>query len=100
MEHGVGANQSVKVSIIFFFVCHANYYYYALLMLGYFLHLAACASLLDPINGEVNQLGTTFGSRAVYSCNTGFVMDGTSVRFCSFDGTWTSNPPTCCKCIL
>ena len=32
---------------------------------------------------------TTFGSIANYSCQTGYVLNGTSERVCEEDGQWT-----------
>ncbi len=57
-----------------------------------------CGSLTDPENGQVDiSSGTTFGSTATYSCNTGFILNGAANRVCGIDGNWGSIAPTCRK---
>ena len=48
-----------------------------------------CGPLTDPENGRVGTSnGTSFGSTATYSCDTGS-------RTCGADGNWTSVEPSC-----
>ena len=56
-----------------------------------------CGSLTNPANGYVDTpSGTTFGSVATYSCDTGYHLNGDSTRACVYG--WTSSAPTCvCK---
>ena len=55
-----------------------------------------CGGLPDPPNGEVNlDEGTMFGSRALYSCNEGFVLNGVTTRTCEATGIWSDSEPTC-----
>lgn len=35
------------------------------------------------------------GSMAMYSCNVGRQLIGSSVRVCQDDGTWSESEPTC-----
>ena len=39
--------------------------------------------------------GTTFNSRATYTCDRGFVLSGQSVRTCQSDGEWSGRAPEC-----
>lgn len=44
--------------------------------------------------GVVCYNGTTPGSRAVYTCNDGFVLMGNEYRVC-IDGNWNGSIPQC-----
>ena len=55
-----------------------------------------CGSLMDPSNGHVStSSGTTFGSIATYTCDTGYTLSGINERTCGADGNWTSFEPVC-----
>lgn len=55
-----------------------------------------CGGLSNPANGTVNtDGGTTFKCRAVYTCDTGYTLNGTKVRRCEAGGNWTNSEPTC-----
>jgi len=54
-----------------------------------------CPELTDPANGRVMWTGLTPGSTATYSCDEGFVLNGTQIRTCQSDGTWSDAAPTC-----
>ena len=54
-----------------------------------------CGNAPDILNGEVTFNGTTVGSTATYSCNTGFEIVGKSSRSCQTSGTWSGTTPTC-----
>ena len=56
-----------------------------------------CGSLSHPENGLVTFVSTTLGSRADYSCNTGFVLMGISFRMCELDGSWSGEAPECAE---
>ena len=58
-----------------------------------------CGVLLGPPDGVVNlSNGTTFGSMATYSCNSGYRLDGNTTRICLSSGEWSDNEPICqCK---
>ena len=60
-----------------------------------------CEVLLDPANGMVMLTGRDPGSMALYSCEMGFMLEGTMTRTCQSDGSWSGTEPTCvCKCIF
>ena len=54
-----------------------------------------CGLLEPPQNGQVMVMGTTLGSRAMYTCNSGYVLLGSVTRRCEADGTWSGSEPTC-----
>ena len=54
-----------------------------------------CGALKNPTNGTVVASPTTYGSKADYTCQTGFGLAGTSPRICQADGTWSGTAPTC-----
>ncbi|XP_077504233.1 sushi, von Willebrand factor type A, EGF and pentraxin domain-containing protein 1-like isoform X2 [Amblyomma americanum] len=58
-------------------------------------HIVQCGTLENITNGFVNLSGTTFGSKAEFSCNHGFKLVGNSTRTCGADGRWTDEPPHC-----
>ncbi len=47
-----------------------------------------CGSLTSPDNGVVLLSGSTFMSRATYSCDSGYLLNGIPVRICGPDGRW------------
>ena len=59
-----------------------------------------CGSLTDPVNGQVNTNGTTFGETAIYSCDTGYNLVGNNTRTCQATGQWSGNEPTCERMLL
>ena len=57
----------------------------------------ACDSLISPSNGNVVVDGSGVGTVATYSCDTGYTLEGVSMRTCqnSADPTWSGSPPSC-----
>ena len=53
-----------------------------------------CGVLSNPDNGRVTLTGTSFGSQATYSCNSGYELNGPITRVCQADG-WSGNDATC-----
>ena len=64
-----------------------------------------CGSPTNPANGQVDTpSGTTSGSVAIYNCDSGYRLTGTSTRTCvflaSFAVQWSPSAPFCvCKFI-
>ena len=54
-----------------------------------------CPDLPNPANGIVDIQGNTPGGSAIYLCNPGLSLIGSSRRICNVDGTWSGDPPTC-----
>ncbi|MGC4118128.1 MAG: hypothetical protein QM765_26975 [Myxococcales bacterium] len=56
----------------------------------------ACApDLTAPANGSVSQSHGVTGDVATYTCDSSFVLSGSSTRLCQADGTWSGTTPTC-----
>ena len=60
-----------------------------------FPSVADCGPLTAPDDGGVDTTGTEAGSVALYSCDVGRVLTGSTARVCGNDGIWTPTPPTC-----
>ena len=54
-----------------------------------------CPPLTNPENGMVMVDGVIEISTAIYSCNTGFNINGSHSRTCGPDGTWSGTEPSC-----
>jgi hypothetical protein len=62
------------------------------------LTVVKCSALQDPINGHLTSYSQYFGSIAQYYCDHGYQLNGSSLRRCQSNGTWTGNEPVCeCK---
>ena len=56
----------------------------------------SCGTLTHPTNGQVDtSSGTTFGSVATFSCNTGYRLSHQQVVMCGADGMWSTASPSC-----
>ena len=93
MEAGLEMNQLVKVSY--------KLHYYTIIithfvfMIVHTVIITDCGELDDPNNGQVSLNGTTLGSIATYTCDTGFDLIGDMERICQANGNWSGNEPTC-----
>ena len=55
-----------------------------------------CGPLMDPANGQVvTSSGTTLGSTATYTCDTGYTLSGSQTRTCQMNETWSLFAPVC-----
>ena len=54
-----------------------------------------CRSLRPPENGFVVTPFKTVGNTAVYGCNRHYNLQGSEVRRCQIDGTWSGSDPVC-----
>ncbi|WAR04315.1 SVEP1-like protein, partial [Mya arenaria] len=62
-----------------------------------FCDIKNCGSLEPPVNGSVRlTTGTTYLSRAIYFCDTGFNVTGALSRRCGNTGSWEPQNPTTC----
>lgn len=60
------------------------------------LTVISCEQLVSPLNGQVSVSGDNRpGSVATYSCNQGFDLEGSSVRTCGSDGSYSGQAPVC-----
>lgn len=63
--------------------------------LSYVLAAVDCGPLPDPESGMVMLMGTTEGSKALYTCKFGFMLSRNMSRTCQSDGQWSGEAPTC-----
>ncbi|XP_020615812.1 CUB and sushi domain-containing protein 3-like isoform X2 [Orbicella faveolata] len=54
-----------------------------------------CGTLAVPVNGSINGRETTFPNEAIFSCDEGFILNGSTVRRCQSDGTWSGIRTSC-----
>ena len=54
-----------------------------------------CGIPASPADGRVSGPSSTYGSEASYSCNTGYILNGTATRTCEVGGNWNGSVPTC-----
>ncbi|WAQ97909.1 SVEP1-like protein, partial [Mya arenaria] len=61
-----------------------------------------CEALEDPENGQVIATSTTYGSKAIYSCNPGYDLLGSRLVECIENEIWSDSTPICnlrdCAC--
>lgn len=60
-----------------------------------FLAAKDCGTLAVPVNGSINGRETTFPNEAIFSCDEGFILNGSTVRRCQSDGTWSGIRTSC-----
>ena len=55
---------------------------------------------LNIANGQVTVIAPNrlVGSRAIYQCNSGYVLVGDDNRICLENSTWSGDNPKCSKC--
>lgn len=54
-----------------------------------------CGELQDPDFGSVAFTTTTFRSNATYTCDDGYLLNGTALRTCQADRNWSEEEPSC-----
>lgn len=61
----------------------------------HFLAVISCSDLPTPPNGKKIGTQTTFGASAIFSCNLGYVLTGSTVRECLLSGLWSGTETHC-----
>ncbi|KAI8500841.1 hypothetical protein Bbelb_216590, partial [Branchiostoma belcheri] len=61
-----------------------------------------CPTLTVPTNGALSTTATSYQTVVTFTCNTGYVLNGTPDTTCEADGIWSNPVPTCTpvKCPL
>ncbi|KAJ8013388.1 hypothetical protein DPEC_G00052750 [Dallia pectoralis] len=57
--------------------------------------IISCGDLATPSNGRKIGTQTTFGGSAIFSCNPGYVLVGSTVRECMLSGLWSGMETQC-----
>uniref|UniRef100_A0A8C7GCM9 CUB and Sushi multiple domains 3 n=1 Tax=Oncorhynchus kisutch TaxID=8019 RepID=A0A8C7GCM9_ONCKI len=55
----------------------------------------SCGELPTPPNGRKIGTQTTFGASAIFSCNPGYILVGSTVRECMLSGLWSGTETQC-----
>ena len=58
-----------------------------------YISVLDCGPLSDPLNGNFQILH--FESIVIYTCDTGYVLDGAETRICQANGMWSGTEPSC-----
>ena len=54
-----------------------------------------CGGLSAPQNGSLQGSATTFPNMLEFSCDEGFILEGSASRACQANGTWSGNTTLC-----
>ena len=54
-----------------------------------------CGPLAVPLNGSLTGNETTFPNEVSFSCDEGFILNGSTIRRCQDDGAWSGVLTTC-----
>uniref|UniRef100_A0A7N6FBD4 CUB and Sushi multiple domains 3a n=1 Tax=Anabas testudineus TaxID=64144 RepID=A0A7N6FBD4_ANATE len=57
--------------------------------------IISCGDLPSPPNGKKIGTQTTFGASAIFSCDLGYVLTGSTVRECLLSGLWSGTETLC-----
>ena len=55
----------------------------------------SCGNVAKVAHGRTLVGMTTYQSKAFYTCNKGYELEGSSVMTCGEDGTWLGTEPSC-----
>lgn len=97
------ATFSFEIIFIYFFysqTCESRSYVshdWSCLAFSFPLVAVVCAVLSPPENGFFvqNMCNNQYNSACGMRCLPGFELQGSSIRLCQADGTWSGAPPTC-----
>ena len=75
------------------YCCIINYYFSTAFR---FDHLAVdCGDLSAPLNGSLQGSLTTFPNVVTFSCDEGFIREGSASRMCQANGSWSGMNTFC-----
>ena len=99
--HFLNNNLHHLASLLGFYACCTQFYWYAYLYLHLFFPIAAyCSPPNNPVNGTVHSVtGTKLGSTLRFSCDQGFRLVGQSSATCTRTAQgiyqWNAPVPLC-----
>jgi len=89
-----GRVKCLHVNVRFKIINQMNFFHemkFYVVLLG-----TTCPKLTVPKNGGIKlSQGQNVGSKASYSCLSGFAMNGNEIRVCRSNGAWTGSDPEC-----
>ncbi|XP_071491017.1 LOW QUALITY PROTEIN: sushi, von Willebrand factor type A, EGF and pentraxin domain-containing protein 1-like [Diadema antillarum] len=106
IKNGVRTYRSLTFNSTTIFECHSGYVLRGTPVLKcmadgtWYPHAPACQAircgpLPHPQNGRVVVESKVYRSTAIYSCNEGFVINGSKRRGCLASGVWSESSPSC-----
>ena len=66
-----------------------------MIYINLFLDSTACRAPPNPRNGAVRRIETSSGYIALYSCDDGYLLNGSPQRTCLENGMWSGPDRTC-----
>ena len=57
--------------------------------------MVECENLTSPENGQVDVLSIEVNGSAVFTCDSGYSLNGSSSVECQENGEWSEQPPIC-----
>ena len=56
-----------------------------------------CPDLSAPENGDIeyDTIQHVYMSRAIYNCDSGYMLEGSDTRMCQRNSEWSGTPPIC-----
>lgn len=54
-----------------------------------------CSNTIVPLNGELKGQSVKYDSVHVFTCNTGYQLEGSETRRCQENGSWGGAPTSC-----
>ena len=79
---------------------HLHYFYALCYSICIMLYTVTCPYLMEPLNGRTS-CSLLYPSMVLYedtcsfTCNTGYVLFGSSTRTCQSDGSWSGSEVIC-----
>lgn len=59
--------------------------------------VASCPELANITSASLNITTNGQTTKAVYTCDDGYEIDGNAIITCLTNGSWNSEPPLCCN---
>lgn len=67
----------------------------SIFIIFYCFQVISCGELPTPPNGNKIGTQTSYGSTAIFTCDSGFMLVGSAVRECLSSGLWSGSETKC-----